>query len=162
MIHILFGKSGSGKSYVSRVLTEHYGFHSFDADVILTDTMKAFIRDERIFSRTMMDDYVVRLSKRMHSFPHQSKPVFIAQALYGNQERFDLLKQFPDAQFILVHADDDVCYSRVQRRRDWVSVEYAKKMLPYFEEPAHAYIQLDNSVEGRDHIIQQLNRLTFY
>lgn len=159
MIYILFGKAGVGKTYVGRLLSQRFGFKSFDGDDVLTKKMKDAIYAGHIFTKKMLAEYISNLSRIIERFYHDSRPVVLAQALYRNENRLALLKLFPLLRFVMISASDSVCYDRIKRREDGVSIDYARKIRPFFEEPVHPVIEMKNEVDGDSHIILQAKGL---
>lgn len=156
MVYIIFGKAGSGKSYIGDLLENQFDFIHFDGDSILTEEMKSYIREEKTFTQSMVDDYVNKLSETIKNFYDYQKPVIISQALYRNKNRLELIENFPNIKFILANAKDDICYDRIEKRGNWVSVNYAKQIRSFFEEPKHSIINIENDLNGKTHIILQI------
>ncbi len=160
---ILFGKTGAGKSYIGDYLQSKHCFHHFDADQILTDEMKACIRLNKLMTPVMVDQFVESLKKKIAFFYHQysTSDVVISQGLYRNKNRLDLAKQFPKLQFVWVNTDEQVCYKRVAKRTNWVTVEYAKKISHLFEEPEgfnHIELKNSESLSALDLLLKKMRR----
>ncbi len=135
-IYILFGKIGSGKSFVGDHLQNNYGFHHFDGDWILTDKMKEFVEHGKKFTQEMVDEYTENLKEKIKFFyDHYTIPIVISQGLYRNKNRLDILKEFPNIQYIFIHADDKLCYDRVETRKNWITLSYAMEISQLFESP---------------------------
>jgi gluconate kinase len=135
-IYFLFGKAGSGKSFIGNHLRDHYHWHHFDADQLLTEELKTCIALERLMPTTLIDDYMAVLTRQIRAFYEtQTKPIVISQAMYRNKNRLDLQQTFPSLQLIWVTAEDSLCYQRIQQRNDTLSVRYAQKIMPLFEPP---------------------------
>lgn len=135
-IYFLFGKSGSGKSFIGDYLQNHYNWFHFDADQLLTKEMKQYIRLENQMPVELIDEYMEILKIKIANFYQiQTKPIVISQAMYRNKSRLKLAQEFPQLQFVWVTADDQICYQRIKQRHNNVTVSYAQKINPLFELP---------------------------
>ena len=135
-ITILFGKAGSGKSFIGEYLQNHYHCLHFDADQLLTDEMKKYIRLEKQMPVELIDEYMEILKRKIRDFYQtQTIPLIISQAMYRNKNRLSLLQEFPQLKFIWVTADEKVCYERIKQRNNSITVSYAEKMSLLFELP---------------------------
>ena len=146
-IYILFGKAGSGKNFVGDYLQNHYHWLHFDADQILTEEMKEYICLEKQMPAELIDEYM-RILKIKISFFYETVtvPVVISQAMYRNKNRLALLTEFPNLQFVWVTAEDEVCYQRIKRRHNHVTVNYAQKISVLFEPPVgFNYLRIENN-----------------
>ncbi len=162
MIYVLFGKSGSGKSYVGEWLQQTYGFLHFDADSLLTPEMRNFIKHEKNFTQEMVDDFTEQLIKKIRVLRQdQNSPIVISQALYRTKNRKQLQNRYPDLTFILINASDNTCLQRVRDRENSITEDYAKMMLPYFQYPdsEEHYHTVNNDANGYEHLVNQLDRL---
>jgi gluconate kinase len=164
---MLFGKTGSGKSFIGDYLQNHYGFTHFDGDLILTEKMKDFMRREEKFTPEMVDEYTKILKEKIKFlYENDQGPTVISQGLYRNKNRLDILQQFPKIEFIFIHADEPICYHRIEKRQSWVSVNYAKKISELFEPiQGFNYITLinNNDIQSLDaQIKEKLNIMPLF
>ena len=135
-ITILFGKAGSGKSFIGEYLKNHYHWLHFDADQLLTNEMKEYIRLEKQMPVELIDEYMEILKHKIRDFyKTQTMPLVISQAMYRNKNRLSLLQEFPKLKFIWVTADDKICYERIKQRNNDVTIVYAEKISSLFEPP---------------------------
>lgn len=136
-LYFLFGKAGSGKSFIGDYLQNHYNWRHFDADQLLTEELKTYIALENPMPVALIDDYMAILKQQIRDFYQaQTLPIVISQAMYRNKNRLNLLQAFPSLKLVWVTAEDPICYQRIQQRHDTVSVRYAQKISPLFEAPA--------------------------
>lgn len=135
-IYFLFGKAGSGKSFIGNYLQNHYHWRHFDADQLLTAELKTHIALEKPMPEALIDDYMAILKKQIRDFYQApTVPVVISQAMYRNKNRLNLQQAFPRLRLIWVTAEDSICYQRIQQRNDSLSLRYAQKITTLFEPP---------------------------
>jgi adenylate kinase family enzyme len=67
-IFILFGKAGCGKSFVGDFLQNRYHWLHFDADQMITDKMKEYIRLEKQMPVALIDEYMEILKTKIKYF----------------------------------------------------------------------------------------------
>lgn len=164
MIIILFGLSASGKTYVGNVIQEEFGFHHEDADQWLTEEMKQYVVDRKLFTLEMLDEFSTNIVNNIEDLSKKHKTLVVSQALYRQKNREmireSLAYKLPDKNilFIQVDAEKKTIYKRLNFRGDWVSPEYAKTMEPFFE-PMESAIVLKNNSEGNEEIIKQMKNI---
>ncbi len=151
---IFFGKAGAGKNYAARIFALAFNWHFYDADSDLTPEMLDAIRQRREFSDAMRDRYFAVVRARARELLEQHGKVALAQALFKNRNRQDFLDQFPCARFIWVDADRALLESRVLRRDNAVTLEYARKINAYFEMPDFDCYRVINN-RGEQEILAQ-------
>ncbi len=95
----------------------------------------------------MIDRYMDDLKQQIcYFYEHATQPVAISQGMYRNKNRLDLLREFPNLQFVWVKASDAICYQRIKQRNNAVTVAYARKIIAVFEPPeGFAYMTIDNN-----------------
>jgi len=159
MLLILFGLSGSGKNYVGRILRDEYGMHFYDADTDLTPAMQDAIRDQRVIPDAARDAFFQRLVERIEELRKREENLVVSQAIYKEKHREQILRSFPDAQFVWVRAPLDVIAQRLARRTDNpATLAYAEKILSIFEPPRIRHFALDNA-GGREDVKQQIEQI---
>lgn len=165
MIVIVFGLAASGKTYLGRLISRHFGYHHEDADGWLTESMKQCIADGTLFTFEMLDDYTEKIIANIEELQKDHSHIVITQALYRTKNR-DVIKDYftnhpegkQDIVFLQVEAEDEIIYQRVVDRGDWVSPEYAKENRVWFQAMEDAFV-IRNEGSGDDHLIEQLSKL---
>ena len=151
-VYFLFGKAGAGKSYVGNFIQLNFNIPHFDAEELLTNEMKNSIATARQFTQEMINTYMITVKEKIKIF-YKSIPensaVVISQAAYRNINRLDILKEFPEIKFVMIHAESEICLARINARNNGVTASYAKEMEQYFElpEPGFNYTIIDNNEE---------------
>lgn len=155
---MVFGYPGVGKTYVGNVLKKHFGFYFFDGDVVLSRGMKQAIKTKTPFTDSMRSLFFQRLRKSVDSFIKQKPRIAVAQTFIKERYRKDFLQRFPQAQFILVTADNSTREKRLKERSD-LDIAYARLMTKNFELPQLEHFELTNNAEGEKKIVKQLQKL---
>lgn len=143
---LLFGKIGSGKSYVGELCQREFGMAYHDADLDLPEVMRKAIRNHQSITEDMRDDFVERIIERIHALSQQHEQFCIAQALFKNRHRLRILEAFPDVQMVWVRSTEALINERLEERTGHVaSLYYAQMVNPNFEEPAHRHLTIENT-----------------
>lgn len=158
MIAIVFGLAGAGKTYVGKVMHEHFGFYHADADAWLPEKMKNYITENKLFTLDMLHDFVEIIIANVAKLKEKHPRLVITQALYRQKNRQQIQRAFAECnlQFIQVDADDAVIMQRIIARSDWIEPNYAFNMRQYFQSTPSATVIFNNE-NGAQHIIQQLH-----
>jgi gluconokinase len=154
MLVFLFGHPGAGKNYVGEILSKHFGYYFWDADLALTAEMKACIANQEVFTQNMRDGFtqiIIENTNRLCLNPN----VVVAQAFFKEKNRRQIAMAFPEAKFILIEANPQTILTRLQLRGNAVDSAYAEKIRAQFEMPRLLYQSLSNNTDEND-IIQQL------
>lgn len=155
---ILFGKAGTGKNYVAKIIEKEYKFYFYDGDMDLTEDMIAAIKDKRDFTDKMRDAYFERVKNRIAELLNNYNKIVFTQGLFKNKHRIELLKEFPFAEFILIESDEELLSKRTTKRNNDITTEYANKINKYFEEPSFNYNKITNNF-GENEIFLQIRKL---
>ncbi|MCL9685631.1 zeta toxin family protein [Legionella maioricensis] len=160
-IYFLFGKTGSGKSYIGGLLEKLNIIH-IDGDKHITPRMlDCLIEDEQMTSE-MIDEFVNVLinviKTQKEKTPQQS--FVISQAMYLDKNRLKLLNAIPELKFVMIDVApklrESFITSRFQNKESKVSPRYAKEMDKFFDSPSHEVILLKNSQESDEILIEQI------
>lgn len=149
-VYIAFGLSGAGKSYFAKWAGKNFHLYEEDADHWLTDEMRDCIKSGTIFTPEMLDHYFTIVIAHLAELKKLHANIIISQALYLEKNRQQLLAAYPDIQFILVSAGEDVVANRLVQRGNEVTLQYAKDNAIFFEQPKHAHFLIDNSQDNSD------------
>ena len=146
MKFLLFGKIGSGKSYVGELFQQEFGIAYHDADLDLPEVVKEAIRNHQAITEEMRDDFVERIIARIHQLSREHQHFCIAQALFKNRHRLQILTEFPELQMVWVRSDESLTAARLENRTGHVaSLYYAQMVNPHFEEPTHDHLLIENT-----------------
>ncbi|KTC90484.1 hypothetical protein OQJ18_01465 [Fluoribacter dumoffii] len=160
-IYFLFGKTGSGKSYVGRLLEKQNILH-IDGDNHITPRMLDCLIEDEQMTPDMIDEFVVVLidviKNQKEKNPTQS--FVISQAMYLDKHRLKLLNAIPDLKFVMIdvapRVRENFITSRFQNKESKVSPRYAKEMDKFFETPSHEIILLQNNQQADELLLQQI------
>lgn len=162
-IYFLFGKTGSGKSYIGELLEQLKIIH-IDGDAHLTQKMRDCLIEDEQMTPEMIDEFVDVLIEVIRSkkveLPKQS--FVVSQALYLDKHRLKLLKTIPDLKFVMIDVTPVIRASRVTSRfrnkESKVSLHYANQMDKFFEVPSHDVILLENNKASDEALIAEIQK----
>lgn len=157
MIIILFGKPGVGKTYIGKLLQQHYGYFFYDADQDLTPAAIACIQKEEIFSHAVEGEYIDVVIDRIQQLQARHKLLIVAQAFGREGGRQKLRNTFHSTQFYYIDIPDELANQRLLSRNDWVNISYADKIRQVYEHPRIPHHQIDNSKDC-EYILQQFKQ----
>lgn len=163
-IYFFFGKTGSGKTYISNLLEKH-GIEHVNGDNYITDEMKECLEKDKQMTPDMIDRYVNHLIKVINKFRQSTsnQSFIVSQALYLNKHRIELLKSINDLQLVHIRTPDVLRGVRIDKRfmlkESKVSLEYAVKMDDFFEEPSVPVMNIENSYQDDTSLLRGLQIL---
>lgn len=158
MLLILFGPPGAGKSFIGNLLEDDYDFYFYDADIDLTPKLREAIQNKQSFTQAMRDEYYSVVLDKIDTLTSKHQNIIVAQAFAKEKNRQELLACFPQAKFIYIDADFARVNERLQKRNDWVTLDYAEKIRKIFEVPMIEHSVLDNN-RDKTHLKKQLATL---
>ncbi|EKD75376.1 MAG: hypothetical protein ACD_44C00148G0001 [uncultured bacterium] len=144
MLIILFGLSGSGKNFVGEILAKEFHFHYWDADAALPEKMREAIAHKQFFTQAMRDEMTELVIKKIDALQSQHEHLVISQALYKEKNRTTLSIAFPGAIFVHVKTTLENIRTRLNKRKNGISYDYAYQISQFFEEPLLAHKILIN------------------
>lgn len=157
MIIFVFGRAGVGKNYVSQIIQNRFGYHHVDADIWLPATMVACLHNKEQFTLAMVDEFTAIIAEKTRDLAAHHQKLVVSQALYRQSNRMflaDTLAPHP-VRFLHIEAPRTIINQRLRARNDWVDLDYAEDMDPYFEPMPTANL-IDNTLEGQAHLSHQL------
>jgi gluconate kinase len=155
MLIYLFGLPAAGKNYVGEVLAEEFGFYFHDADWDLTADMREAIRLRQPFTEEMRDRFYDVVIDRLEELTAAHENVAVAQATFKEKHRQRILQHFPGAIMVLVEADEEVRLERLRKGNNLITVEYARQIAGFYEQPEHSVVAIQND-DGREAVVGQL------
>lgn len=157
---ILFGPTGAGKTYVGKLIQKEFGYHFYDGDTDLTDEMIKALNTMEPITDPMRDRFFERLLTSIDKLVRRHSKLVVAQTFIKEKYRRQLLKRWPEAQFILVKTRREVRYQRRQKRANYPWNEtYVKKMDALFEPPKIPHQVLTNDNIGSKNLLASLRRV---
>jgi len=145
MIKLLFGKAGSGKSYIGKLSGLTYGFHFHDADWDLPGDFRRAIANQEKVTERMREDFIEIVIATIKHLMLTNQNVCIGQALFRNRYREKILEAIPSVEYVWVDAPDGVILSRLENRASHIaSRRYAETVNRVFEVPTVAHVRFEN------------------
>jgi carbohydrate kinase (thermoresistant glucokinase family) len=145
MIKLLFGKAGSGKSYVGKLASLVYGFHFHDADEDLPERFRRAIENQEEVTDEVREEYINNIIATIRRLMLAHKDICICQALIRNRYREKILEAIPSVEYVWVDAPDDLILSRLENRAGHVAPRaYAERVNRLFEMPTVAHVRFEN------------------
>ncbi|HBD7151489.1 TPA: hypothetical protein KKW77_000822 [Legionella pneumophila] len=160
-IYFLFGKTGSGKSYIGELLRQLNIVH-IDGDNHITQKMRDCLIEDEQMTPEMIDEFVDVLIDVINTQKEKTpKESFaISQAMYLDKHRMKLLNAIPELKFVMIDVTPVLRASRITNRfrnqESKVSLRYATKMDTFFEYPSHETIRLENNQGSDETLIEQI------
>jgi sugar-phosphatase len=143
---LLFGKIGSGKSFIGELLQREFGITYHDADLDLPESVKEAIRMHEPINGEMRDAFVERIIERIRLLSLEHRQFCVAQALFKNRHRMRILEELPDFKLVWVRSADELMDAPLHERAGHLASQYYAQMVnPQFEEPTHPHLVVENS-----------------
>ncbi|MEP6985284.1 MAG: AAA family ATPase [Chloroflexota bacterium] len=158
-LYVTFGLPGAGKTYAAR-LFEQFGFTMHDGDDDLPDRMIEAINTQQPINDEMRDEFFNRIIAHVHQLLPKHPKLVVAQTFIKEKYRKRFLEHFPDAQFVLVEANDPIRELRLERRTNQpLEPDYTRKMIAMFETPHIPYQVIVNDADGTLQLDDQIAAL---
>ena len=159
-VYIIFGLPGAGKTYVGWVFEKYFKYFFYDGDDELSEEMKQAIASKTVFTNQMRDAFFENLINKIDGLTKEHEKLVIAQTFIKEKYRMDLMRQIPQAKFLLVQADKEIRELRLTKRNEYpLDLEYARKMVHNFEEPEIPPVEINNDEEGIENLKEQIGRI---
>lgn len=157
MLLVIFGKPAAGKSYLGNVLQKTFGFFHYDGDEALPLNMKkALLKGQRITDR-QRNMFFNRLLQEVKKIVVQHKNIVVSQTFIRERYRLHFLKNFPNAQSILVYTNTLIREKRLSKRKKFqLKKNYQRKMSLIFEPPHILHHVINNNAPGEKMLVAQL------
>ena len=151
-VTLLFGLAGAGKTYVGSKLGALTGVYVYEADDELTPEMLACLARGELFTSDMRTEYFKRVAERILKLLATKQHLIVTQSAYSAEHRAMLEREIPGLEPIWVVASWPVINQRLERRGDWVTPEYARKIAHRFVEPGAGVRKISN--DGDEVVLQ--------
>ncbi len=158
---VVFGLSGSGKSFLSRILHEDMGYEWIRSDVIRKElagidpsqrAVSGF--GEGIYTEDMTRRVYEEMIKRAEEIVDRGGRVVLDATFLKRWQREAVKKVFPNALFILAVADEEEIKRRLKDRKDVSDADYeiylAQKRV--FEPPQEVDVVEINTQRTREEL----------
>lgn len=160
MLLIIFGLPGAGKSYLGTVLQETFGFFHYDGDDALPMNMKKMLLKGKQITDRQRSMFFNRLLQQVKKIAAQQKDIAVSQTFIKEQYRLRFAKNFPNATFLLIHADELIREKRLARRKTFpLQKEYQHTMSLMFEPPGIPRIIINNNASGKKILVAQMETI---
>lgn len=160
LLIVLFGYPGTGKTYVGKIFEKYFDFYFYEGDFDLTPKMHQFVKEKKVFTDAMRDEFFELLIDKISSLSTEHKKLVIAQTFIKEKYRLKLLAKIPETKFILIETNKLIREKRLGLRKDYpLNSEYAQKMVANFELPKIKYLTINNDQPGQDGLLKQIRLL---
>ncbi len=155
-IYVTFGLPGAGKTYAAR-LFENFSFFCHDGDDDLPADMRQAIATQQPVNDEMRDRFFAAIIQHVHQLTPLHPRIVVAQTFIKEKYRLLFLNHFPQAQFVLVQADDTIRERRlVHRTSQPLDPAYTRRMIALFEPPHIPYQIINNNDDGGLQLTEQI------
>lgn len=160
MIVILFGLSGTGKTYIGNIIEKYFDFFHLDADQLLTEDMNKYIKNGQILTTKMLKEFLSVIIEKISILKKTHTKIVVSQGLYRSKYRNLIKDKFinHNIKFIQIIANDEITKARIKHRNNYISEEYANKILQYFEPMENSNIIINNNV-GDELLIKEIKKI---
>ncbi len=165
---VIFGLSGSGKSFLSSILAERFGYEWLRSDVIRKEL--AGLPPDRsakaefgrgIYTEEMTKKVYEEMVRRARKLLGEGKRVVLDATFLKRWQRELVRKEFPDALFLLAWAPEETIKERLERRKDVSDADFSVylKQKEVFEEPSEVKYLKINTDRPKEDLIKELERV---
>lgn len=166
VIVVVMGLSGSGKSYLAKLLHRYWGFEWIRSDEIRkklagiepTKHIRAAF-GEGIYSQDWTERVYSQMVKMAEDLVKEGKKVVLDATFLKEWQRELVKSAFPDAIFLLAEASDETIRRRLREREDIsdATEEIYLKQKEVFERPSYAVVvNTEKSEEELRELLQNL------
>jgi len=161
-IIVVFGKPGTGKSYVAKILEEKFGYFPYNGDDALPLDMKNTLFKREEITEDMRDRFLNNMITKIRKLAEVNSKVVVHQTFLREFMRKTLLSELPNATFLLIETDDPLREKRYMERKYFnLGIPYLRKMTDLFEDVRVPHEIIYNNKEGPQEIIKQLRSILF-
>ncbi|WP_457601219.1 AAA family ATPase [Hydrogenivirga sp.] len=165
---VIFGLSGSGKSFLARILHDEFGYEWLRSDVIRKEIMGLKPEESAratfgggIYTEDITRRVYEELIKRAKELSRKGKPVVLDATFLKRWQRELVRKNFEDALFILATAGEEEIKRRLSDRKDVSDADFSiyLKQKEVFEYPSEITFVEVNTERSREELISVLKDL---
>lgn len=131
----LFGKSGTGKSFVGDILQEALGCYVYHADTDLSEEMKTALNESKPFTNDMRDRYFSIVVEKILSLKKIHRCIVVTQGAYKKRHRDYLLTNITDLHLVYVQSKETLLLEKASKRQHGISSASTKALTDDFEAP---------------------------
>ncbi len=165
---VVFGLSGSGKSFLSSLLHKHFGYEWLRSDVIRKE-LAGIKPEERakaefgkgIYTEDMTRRVYEEMVRRAKELTKEGKRVVLDATFLKRWQRELVLRSFEKPLFILAWAPEEVIKERLSKRRDVSDADLSiyLKQKEVFEKPEEVDYVKVNTNRSVEELIEELKRI---
>jgi gluconate kinase len=152
------GLAGAGKTFTGRLIADELGYYAYDLDQDLIPEMRSAIQTRSPFTNEMRAKYFNIVIQRIAELKSKHPKLIVMQAAYKEENRKRVSLEHPELVFVHVTAPEAMILSRLQRRGDLISSDYALTMAQGFEYP-HNTPELRNDTEDTGLLVERFEGL---
>ena len=166
---VIFGLSGSGKSFLAKLLSENLGYSWIRSDVIRKEIAgldpKIRVKEEYqkgLYSPQMTRKVYEEMIKRASNERKEGKNVVIDATFLRRWQRSMVKEAFPQALFVMACAEEEVAIERLKNRKGDVSdadVKIYLKQKEDFEFPFEIDFVAVNTQRSQEDLLAILKKV---
>ncbi|WP_341503949.1 AAA family ATPase [Gallaecimonas sp. GXIMD4217] len=158
LVLFLFGKSGTGKSYIGDFIGEILGWYVYHADEDLIEEMKIALSESRPFTNDMRDRYFTIIAEKIMKLQKIHRRIVVTQGAYKRRHRDYLASNISDIELVYVQSSEALILKRLSDRTAGISASSAKALNQDFEQPSSQVNTIINNGSKSD-IAKQLSAI---
>ncbi len=157
MLYILFGLPGAGKTFTGNIFQKNFGFYFYDGDALLPGDMREAIHTQKKVTDAMRDRFFASILRKIEELKSAHTHLVIAQTYIKEKYRQQVLKKFPDAQFVLIENNDPIRSERLLHQNTYpLTLAYVRKMVANFDAPNIPHRTITNNSDGEEELLAQV------
>ncbi len=150
----LFGLAGAGKNFVGDIIGDLSSRYVYHADSDITPAMRDAISNKKAFTDQIRDEFFGVITSRIDELAREHGTLIVTQAVYKQRHRDLVAQRVSGVQFVHIVASEANILSRLYKRGDAITPEYAERMRAHFEEPPIDWPVIYND-GSREDVIRQ-------
>jgi gluconate kinase len=160
-IIVVFGLPGAGKSFVGKILQQHFNHFHYDGDISMPADMLKKINKQAVITDSMRYIFFQRLIENTKHLKTKYQKIVVSQTFIKEKYRNLFLQEFSEAKFILVETASDIREKRLMQRKTFpLDLEYSRKMCLNFDAPKIMHSVVNNDSDGEEDVKKQLQSLS--